>query len=255
MLFCNSFRFLLLLSVFFHHTICVMSQRNEFAKGVPSVRFKPDYTEELMYIEGTLYEVDLVEGDYRILMDKIDKKFEENEVPDKIESIEGGYLLSSPNNLMMLERDGSLRFHKFWDAPEMSLAAKIALRTLQALSYAAAAANSASAGYANTYGSNWQSKFYQDQADRFGAAGDAAGEDARKRFTATKSKGNIQIVLAIVGDGGQGKASGFVKVDKRTGADLASMQIGDKSPVYDYDPVSGQVFLKVGKKQLISYLF
>lgn len=38
MLFCNCFRLLLLLSVFFHHTICVMSQRNEFAKGLPFIK-------------------------------------------------------------------------------------------------------------------------------------------------------------------------------------------------------------------------
>jgi outer membrane protein assembly factor BamB len=222
---------------------------------VPSVRYKPSYDKELMYIEGTLYEVDLQKGDYKILMDNIDKKFEENEVPDKIESYEGGYLLSSATNLMMLETDGSLRFHKYWDAPELSLAAKIALRTAQVLSYAMAAANSAAASYSNTYGYNWESKFYQDQADRYGAAGDAAGDEARKRFTATKSKGDLQIVLAIVGEGGQGKASGFVKVDKRTGEDLATIQIGDKEPVYDYDPISGQVFVKSDKKQIISYLF
>jgi len=222
---------------------------------VPSVRFKPDYSKELMYIEGTLYEVDLVEGDYKILVDKIDNKFKEKEVPDKIEALEGGYLVSSASNLMMLEPDGALRFHKYWDAPEMSLVAKIALRAAQALSYAAAVSNSAAAGYANTYGSNWQSKFYQDQADTFGAAGDQAGEDAKKRFTATKSKGNIQVVLAIVGEGGQGKASGFVKVDKRTGEELANMVIGDKEPVYDFDNISGQVFLKASKKQIISYVF
>jgi len=222
---------------------------------VPSVRYKPDYTNELMYIEGTLYEVDLVEGDYRILMDKIDKTFEEAEVPDQIESLEGGYLLSSATNIMMLETDGSLRWHRYWDAPELSLAAKIALRTVQALSYAMAAANSAASSYSNTYGSNWQSKYYQDQADRFGAAGDDAGAQARQRFTATKSKGHIQVVLAIVGKGGQGKATGFVKVDKRNGDELSSMQIGDKNPVYEYDLISGQVFLKSDKKQLISYVF
>ena len=118
-----------------------------------------------------------------------------------------------------------------------------------------AAANSANSSYASHYGYNWQSKFYQDQAQQFSDAGDAAGAEARKRFTATKSKGNIQVVLAIVGKGGQKQGSGFVKVDKRTGEDLASMQIGDKEPVYDYDPFSGQVFLKANKKQIISYTF
>jgi outer membrane protein assembly factor BamB len=222
---------------------------------VPSVRFKPDYSKELMYIEGKLYEVDLIEGTYNVLKDNIDKMFAENETPEKIEFLEGGYLLSSASNLMMLETDGSLRFHKFWNAPEMSIAGKIALRALQVVSYAMAASSSMSAGYANTYGSNWESKFYQDQANTFSAAAKGAGEEARKRFTATKSKGNIQVVLAIVGKGGQKAGSGFVKVDKRTGEDLSTMQIGDKEPVYDFDVYSGQVFLKSDKKQIISYAF
>lgn len=218
---------------------------------VPSVRYKPDYSKELMYIEGTLYEVDLVEGDYRILKDNIDKTFAEKESPSNIEFLEGGYLISSASNLMMLETEGELRFHKFWDAPELSIAGKIYQRTIQTLSYAMAAANS----YNAQYGSSGMSKFYQNQANAFSAAGDKAGEDARKRFTATKSKGNIQVVLAIVGKGGQKGGSGFVKVDKRTGEDLATMQIGDKEPVYDYDVYSGQVFLKSDKKQIISYTF
>lgn len=222
---------------------------------VPSVRYQPSYDKELMYIDGDLFEVNLVEGDYKVLSSKLDKQFTENETPDRIESLEGGYLVSSASNLMMLEEDGSLRWHKHWDAPELSLAAKIALRTAQALSYAMAASNSAAASYANTYGYNWQSKYYQDQADRFGAAGDAAGEEARKRFTATKSKGHIAVILAIVGEGGQGKASGFVKVDKRNGEELSKMQVGDKEPVYDFDTISGQVFLKSDKKQIISYTF
>jgi outer membrane protein assembly factor BamB len=218
---------------------------------VPSVRYKPDYSKELMYIEGKLYEVDLVEGDYRVLKDNIDKTFAEKEVPSKIEFLEGGYLVSSASNLMMLETEGDLRFHKFWDAPERSLAGKIIHRAVQTLSYAMAAANS----YNAQYGSSGMSKFYQNQADTFNDAGDKAGEEARKRFTATKSKGNIQVVLAIVGKGGQKEGSGFVKVDKRTGEDLGTMQTGDKEPVYDYDVYSGQVFLKRDKKLIISYTF
>ncbi len=220
---------------------------------VPEVRYQPAFDKELIYCTGTLYEVDLREGDYKVLKDKIDKEFTEDEVPSNIELLEGGYLLSASNNLMMLETDGTERWHKSWDIPEMSMAAKIALRTLQVVAAAASASNSVAASQSG-YGS-FESKYYQAQAENWAATADAAGAAASQKFTATKSKGNLQIILAIVGKGGQKKGSGLVKVDKRTGEELGSMVLGDKEPIYDYDPISGQVFLKSDKKQIISYSF
>ena len=73
------------------------------------MRSKPSFDKELMYIEGTLFEVDLMEGDYRVLKSKIDSEFQEKETPDNIESMEGGYLVSSATNLMPIG---------FADAPE-----------------------------------------------------------------------------------------------------------------------------------------
>ena len=37
---------------------------------VPSVRYRPEFTKELMYIDGDLYEVDLLNGDYKVLKSK-----------------------------------------------------------------------------------------------------------------------------------------------------------------------------------------
>lgn len=221
----------------------------------PTVRYRPEFTRELIYADGDLYDVELETGDYSILKSKIDKEFKEDEVPTSIEEMEGGYLLSSASNLMMLEKDGSVRWHKYWDVPEMSLAAKIAIRTLQAVAYAAAAANQAAANSNSYYGNSWESKMYQDQADSWSNAAAQGGEEARKKFTSTKSKGHLQVILAIVGKGGQKAGSGFVKVDKRNGEELASIQIGDKEPIYDFDPISGQVFYKSDKKEIISYDF
>jgi len=220
---------------------------------VPEVRYQPTFDKELIYCAGGLYEVDLMEGDYKVLKENIDKEFTEDEIPSNLELIEGGYLLSASNNLMMLETDGSVRWHESWNIPDMSVAAKIALRALQVVAVAA----SASASYSSSqsgYGS-FESKYYQAQAENWANIAGAAGDEARKKFTASRSKGNLQIILAIVGKGGQKKGSGLVKVDKRTGEELGSMVLGDKEPIYDYDPISGQVFLKSDKKQLISYSF
>jgi outer membrane protein assembly factor BamB len=218
----------------------------------PEVRYQPEFTRELVYAAGSLYEVDLMAGEYKVLKSGIDKEFTEDEVPTSIELLEGGYLLSAANNLMMLEKDGSVRWHKSWNIPEMSMAAKIALRTLQV----ATAMAVAGAQYSSTQTTSFsESKYYQQQAENWSAASDQAGAKAGQKFTATKSKGNIQIILAVVGAGGQTKGSGLVKVDKRTGEELGVMQLGNREPIYDYDPVSGQVFYKADKKQIISYNF
>ncbi len=219
---------------------------------VPEVRYKPELSKELMYAEGTLYEVDLVEGVYKVLKDKIDKEFKEDEVPTQIELVEGGYLLSAANNLMMLEKDGSVRWHKYWDIPEMSMAAKIALRTLQVAMAAAAGANQAAAAQ-----SGWSSdkRYFEQQAKYLSEGADEAGAAASQKFTATKSRGDIQVVLAVIGEGGQKKGAGLVKVDRKTGEELATMILGDKEPIYDFDPISGQIFYKADKKQIISYTF
>ena len=82
-----------------------------------------------------------------------------------------------------------------------------------------------------------------------------AGSATKQKFSASVSKGNIRMVLTRVGDGGQGKSSGLMKVDKRSGEEMGSLLLGDKKPIYDYDPVSGQVFFKADNKQIISYSF
>ena len=226
----------------------------------PSTRYRVAFDKELMYAEGDLYQVDLAEGTYDVLKSKISKEFKDDQEPESIELVEGGYLLGSANNLMMLEPSGSVRWHQHWRAPGMSMAAKIALRTLQVAAVAMAASASAQSAQAKyRYGSipmdNYYSKMYAQQAEDWLAAAGAAGAEAKKKFTATKEKGDIKVILSLVGQGGQKNASGLVKVDKTTGEELGSIQLSDKEPIYDFDPISGQVFHKASKKQIISYSF
>ncbi len=219
---------------------------------VPSVRYRYSFEKELMYISGDLYEVDLMTGDYKLLVSGINKSFEGDEDPNSMELVNNGILLSSSNNLMMIEPDGAQRWHKHWPAPEMSLAAKIAIRTMQVVATAAAVSNSVAAQNTNSIGS---SKMYQSQSDQWSNVASSGSEEARKKFTASKSKGNLKVILAVIGKGGQKAGAGFVKVDKTTGDELATFLVGEKEPVYDFDPISGQVFLKTSKKQIVSYTF
>jgi len=224
---------------------------------VPTLRYKPEFTKEIMYVDGDLYEVDLMTGDYSVLKAKLDKEFDKEDTPNSIELVEGGYLISSDQALLMLESDGSIRFKKYWEAPGLSMAAKIALRVGQAAAIAmAASAAVESSRHKTAYGGDtYYSKMYAQQADDWAAIAGMAGSATKQKFSATVSKGNIRMILTRVGDGGQGKSSGLMKVDKRTGEEMGSLLLGDKKPIYDYDPVSGQVFFKADNKQIISYSF
>ena len=223
---------------------------------VPTLRYKPEFAKEIMLIDGDLYEVDLMTGDYSVLYKSLDKEFGGDDAsPESVELVDGGYLFSDAQNLVMLETDGSMRFKNYWEAPGLSMAAKIALRVGQAAAIAmAASAAVESSRHRSPYGGDtYYSKMYAQQAEDFAAIAGMAGAATKQKFSATVSKGNVRMILTRVGEGGQGKSSGIVKVDKRTGEELGSLLLGDKKPVYDYDPVSGQVFFKADNKQIISY--
>ncbi|MEQ9468914.1 MAG: PQQ-binding-like beta-propeller repeat protein [Ekhidna sp.] len=227
---------------------------------IPSLRYKPELTKELMVIDGDLFEVDLLTGDYKVLHKGLSDKFKgDDAAPSSVQLVAGGYLFSDDNNLVMLEQDGSVRFNKYWEAPGLSLAAKIALRAAQASVMAMGAASQMKSSQiaANSYyGANdYYSKMYAQQAEDLFNAASMVGSEAKKKFKASVTKGDIRMILTRVGEGGQGKSSGLVKVDRRTGDELGTLQLGDKEPLYDYDPVSGQVFFKSDKKQIISYSF
>ncbi|MEM7298734.1 MAG: hypothetical protein AAF391_10770, partial [Bacteroidota bacterium] len=136
-------------------------------------------------------------------------------------------------------------------------AAKIAMRVGQAAAIAmAASASMESARHKTPYGGDtYYSKMYAQQAQDWANIAGMAGAATKQKFSATVSKGNLRMILTRVGAGGQGKSSGLVKIDKRTGEELGSLLLGDKKPIYDYDPVSGQVFFKADNKQIISYSF
>ncbi|MFY0651922.1 MAG: PQQ-binding-like beta-propeller repeat protein [Cyclobacteriaceae bacterium] len=224
---------------------------------VPSLRYKPEFTKEIMLIDGDLYEIDLMTGDYSVLKAKLNSEFGggKDAAPTSVELVDGGYLFTDAQNLVMLETDGSVRFKNYWEAPGLSMAAKIALRVGQAAAIAMAASSAMeSSRHRGPYGGDtYYSKMYAQQADDWANIAGMAGAATKQKFSATVSKGNIRMILTRVGEGGQGKSSGIVKVDKRTGEELGSLLLGDKKPVYDYDPVSGQVFFKAENKTIISY--
>jgi outer membrane protein assembly factor BamB len=225
--------------------------------SVPSMRYQPYFDKELMLIDGDLYEVDLRKGDYKVLVAGLSKMFQGDESPERIQLVNDGYLVTSSNNMFMFNTDGTVRWQQYWKAPGMSLAAKIALRALQAAAAYAAAKSSMNSGMSRSPygGATAQSKMYAQQADAWGGVMASAGAAAQKKFKATTTKGDIVMVLTIVGEGNQKDASGLVKVDRTTGKELGRLLLSDKEPMYDYDAITGQIFYRADKQTIMSYTF
>lgn len=220
----------------------------------PELRLRPEFDTEIIYSDNTVYKLDLQNADWEVLISKVN--FDGDEAPESLELIDNGLLLSSSQNLLLFNTQGDIIYQKYWKAPGISLAAKIALRTLQVASYAVAAGSAAQAGYIkgqNMGFSTWETDRLEQQAADWENIAGSAGKEVKKKFTASKSKGNFNLILTITGSGGQSKGSGIVKVDVNTGEELNSLQLGDKKPIYDYDHISGQLFFKADKKQIESY--
>lgn len=130
-------------------------------------------------------------------------EFEEKEAPTNLDVRAGGLLLSSDQNMMLLDFDGGNTFQSYYKSPGKSTFAKIALGALAvastAMSASAAAragANKNSIGQFNSYGAEMDR-----QSQMFAAIGSASFNEMSKRFKATAATKDAQFILTKLDDG------------------------------------------------------
>jgi PQQ-like domain len=187
-----------------------------------------------------VYEIDGENGEFNLI--NSDFKFEGKEDPTDIEVRERGILLSSSQNLTMLDFNGGENWHKYHRAPGKSAFSVVLLAAVTAASTYASAANSFLAGSSSVSLGPYSSTttYYNQQADNWNELGDAAFTEMAKRFKASKATENAAFILTKV-DGGVG----LVKVDKDSGDILNEILLKDKNPMYEVDEFAG--FLYFGK--------
>lgn len=216
----------------------------------PVLRVKPALDREIFYADEKVYLVNLVNGEKNVIVNKVE--FEEKETPDALEFTGSNFVLSSSQNMIGFDESGNILFKEHWASPKISLAGRIALRTMQVAMVAMASAAAYQQGL--TQGSafaptsiskqyGYQREFFEDMAGAFGQA-------ANQRFKASKSRGLFNFILTDVGEG-----VGLVKVDKVSGKEVGKIVLNDKEPVYDSDPENGMIFYKPTKKEVYGYLF
>lgn len=212
--------------------------------------------------DGVLKSLDTKTGTVKMLSDKI--KFEGKESPSNLETRGDGILLTSSQNLMLVDYTGKIKFQKYYEAPREPGLMR-ALRYAQAVraAYIGAAAYSASAAF--------QTAGEQAKADdpvagamasgigqAYGQLGDAATDFAVKsfqmanaRFKATQQGDDYMVILTT-----QDKSNTLVKVNKATGEIEGNIDLGkEREPDYTMDGVTGQVFFKNAEKDITAFQF
>ena len=203
----------------------------------------------LITCKDGIYAVNGDTGAYDLLTDQL--PFEGKEVPTSISVRKEGILLSSDQNLMLLDFNGEEIWHVYHRAPGKSAAGAIFAGAMALASATVAVSESAQAGAMKGAGVpsyNSTVQMHEANAENFGNAADAGFKEMLKRFNATKATENSAFILTKV-DGG----ISLVKVDKDSGNTLDTILIKDKDPMYEVDDIEGVLYFKSKSNTINGY--
>jgi hypothetical protein len=176
--------------------------------------------------------------------------FEGKEDPTSFELRNNGLLLASDQNIMMLDFDGSEKFHEYYRAPGKSAFAIVALSALAVASTAMMADASFQAGANKNYLGQYNQYGAQKQreADAFAAIATASFVEMSKRFSATAATENAQFILTKLDDG-----VGLVKINKDSGLMEKEIVLKNKKPTYEVDEIAGYLYYEADGNTIYAY--
>ncbi|HZH69300.1 MAG TPA: hypothetical protein VFD80_02480, partial [Flavobacteriaceae bacterium] len=201
----------------------------------------------LIAADGKIFAIDENTGASSVLAEV---KFDGKEDPTDIEIRDNGILLTSDQNMMMLNWDGSEQFHKYYAAPGKSAAGAI-LMGITAVATAATAA----ASYNKALQNRNQLGQFTDKGERYKNFGNqmvahsaASINEMLKKFNATAATENDQFILTKLDDG-----VGLVKVNKDDGSVSKEIVLKDKKPEYEIDDFAGVLYYKADNSTIYLY--
>lgn len=200
----------------------------------------------VVYNAGNLYHFDLSKLESKILAKEFYCKG--GEVFEKIERINEGYLLSSSQNLCLVDFSGNIVYQKYFEAPGLGLAAQLALGMAGTIAGVIAIDNATRSEIAGIYGTlgdnNEMRKLSNDYAKRAVVAGSVSGgafEAMNTRFKATaNTKNDVLIMTKPMNTAG---SASLVKVNKADGNATLTIGLDSKKPVFAVDPIDNKMFL------------
>lgn len=179
-------------------------------------------------------------------------EFKEKEAPETISVRNGGLLLASSQNLMLLDFNGKELFHVYHKSPGQSGILKAVQGTLAFASMAMSMAAAYQGGRYGTYpGSNQLNSYGESmkiQQEGFANIATLSFEAMNKRFRATSSTENAQFILTNLDDG-----VGLIKIDKDKGSSEKEILLKDKKPEYKVDEIGGILYHQSAKSKISAF--
>jgi len=207
-----------------------------------------------------LYAVNRQDGSYHALGPEI--KLQGNEDPTAMELRPSGIVLVSPQNLVVLGRDGQIRQQTYHPAPQLPglLRALYRIQSVRAGLYGAAASAYGDAfAQAARQSSDTTAKYVYNQLATAYTQGGAqlqgyssqASALASKRFKASLTAPSSVFMLT---GAPEGNGNVLLQIDKDSAQPRARVNLGkEREPVYAVDDIAGMLFLQTTVGTLVGY--
>ncbi|PKA82416.1 putative pyrroloquinoline-quinone binding quinoprotein [Ulvibacter sp. MAR_2010_11] len=210
-----------------------------------SSTFDSKNTRYLISVDEELFAVDANSGEVSTLAES---KFDGKEAPTHVEIRNGGVLLTSDQNLMLLDNKGGKSWHEYYRAPGKSAMGAIlaGVTAVAAATGSVAAANSSVQNRLAGYNSRADRE--SELAGGLAAASGASVSEMLRRFKATAATENAQFILTKLDEG-----VGLVKINKDSGAKEKEILLKDKQPEYIVDDFGGILYYKADNNSIFAY--
>src|SRR5467141_1949938 len=207
-----------------------------------------------------LYAVDRGAGTFRALGGEI--KLQGGEDPVEMEVRPAGIVLISPQNLVLVTRDGQVKQQVYYPAPQLPgvVRALYAVNAVRAGLYGAAAsaygdafaqASQKSTDPNARYVTGQLSTAYSQSGAQLTAYSRQSSALATKRFKASLTVPGSVFMLTRAPDG---NGNVLLQIDKDSGQPRARVDLGkEREPVYAVDDVAGMLFLRTAPGTLVGY--
>ena len=243
----------------------------ESGKPLSSSDYKADRYRLHRAIEGStlyvyanhdhrLYAVNRQDGSYRAVSPEI--KLQGDEDPTSMELRPAGIVLISPQNLVVIGRDGQIKQQTYHPAPQLPglLRALYRIQSVRAGLYGAAAsaygdafaqaARQSTDTTAKIVYSQLSTAYTQGGAQLQGYSSQASAL-ASKRFKASLSSPSSVFMLTRASEG---NGNVLLQIDKDSGQPRARVDLGkEREPVYAVDDIAGMLFLRTTAGTVVAY--
>jgi hypothetical protein len=201
----------------------------------------------LIAADEKLFSIDADSGTSEIITEAA---FEGKEDPTSVEVRDNGILLTSDQNMMFLDWNGSTSWHEYKRAPGKSAFGAILAGTMAlAAATASVSASIEAQQYKNVIGQyTARGEQLNDFSASMAAASGASIAEMLKRFSATSASRDAQFVLTKLDEG-----VGLMKLNKDTGNLEKEIILKDKKPEYQVDEFGGYLYYKLNDKTIYVY--